>query len=259
MGERTSHAPGTFSWTDLSTTDPDAAKEFYARLLGWEYEDMPAGEGVVYSMAQIDGKNVAAISPMQQGMEGHPPYWTSYVTVEDADAMAEKARSLGGNVLAPPFDVFTAGRMAVIQDPQMAAFAIWQPRDHIGAGLVNDPGALTLNQLNTSDPEAAAEFYSGLFRWDISQDATEPTAYWGISNQGRVNGGMMNLPEGSPAPPHWLVYFTHTSVDDAVKTIEDGGGSVMVVPMDVPGGGRILVAMDPQGAAFALFTGRIDD
>lgn len=258
MGERTSHEPGTFSWTDLSTTDQAAAKDFYGRLLGWEYDDQPAGEGIVYSMAKIGGRSVAAISPMQQGMEGHPPYWTSYVTVEDADATAEKAASLGGNVLAPPFDVFTAGRMAVIQDPQKAALAVWEPRDSIGAELVNDPGALTINQLNTNDAEAAAAFYSELFGWTISPVEGGPAPYWGISNQGRVNGGMMNMPEGAPYPPHWLVYFTHPSLEDAIATIEDGGGSVAVQPIEVPGG-RILVALDPQGATFALFEGDVDD
>ena len=258
MGERTSHKPGTFSWTDLSTTDQDAAKEFYGRLLGWDYNDSDIGDGAVHSMALIDGKEVAAISPMQQAMEGHPPYWTAYITVENADATAEKAASLGGTVLAPPFDVFTAGRMAVIQDPQKAAFAVWQPIENIGAQLVNDPGSLTMTQLNTSDPEAAGSFYRDLFGWEIEQFATEPMAYWSISNDGRLNAGMMNLPEGSPAPPHWLVYFTTTSVDDAAKTIQESGGTVMVPPMDVPSG-RLLVAMDPQGGAFALFEGEVDD
>ena len=258
MGERTSHAPGTFSWVDLSTTDQGAAKDFYARLLGWEYDDRPAGEGIVYSMAQIGGKDVAAISPMQQAMEGHPPYWTSYVTVEDADATAKKAQELGGNLLAPPFDVFTAGRMAVIQDPAKAAFAIWQPIDNIGAHLVNDEGALCLNQLNANDVEAVIPFYRDLFGWEIAQVGTDPAPYWGVSNEGRVNGGMMNMPEGTPAPPHWLVYFTHQALDDAAATIESSGGTVVVAPMEVPTDSRILVAMDPQGATFGLFEGRID-
>jgi predicted enzyme related to lactoylglutathione lyase len=110
--------------------------------------------------------------------------------------------------MLPAFDVLGAGRMALVRDPQGAIFALWEPRAHIGAGLVNDPGAMVLNQLNTSDPEGAASFYAELFGWRITQVASEPQAYWGIENGGSLNGGVMALPPGTPAPPHWLVYFT---------------------------------------------------
>src|SRR3954451_18038891 len=141
MGERTQYTPGTFSWTDLTTTDQDAAKAFYAALLGWQAEDIPVDENIVYSMQQVDGKNVAAISPQpqQQRDAGAPPAWNSYVTVESADAAVEKAKELGGAAHTPAFDVMTAGRMAVLQDPQGAYFMAWEPRDNIGAGLVNAP------------------------------------------------------------------------------------------------------------------------
>src|SRR5581483_3915521 len=120
MGERTSYTPGTFSWADLSTSDQAAAKEFYGGLFGWESIDMPAGEGVVYSMQAIGGKMVAAIAPQPeaQASAGVPPMWNSYITVESADDAAAKAGELGAHVHAPPFDVMEAGRMAVIQDPQ---------------------------------------------------------------------------------------------------------------------------------------------
>src|SRR5215210_5393221 len=119
MPERTSHAPGTISWTDLATSDQVAAKEFYGGLFGWEYEDMPAGEGIVYSMAKVGGRSAAALSPQQadEAAQGVPPHWNVYVTVEDVDAAARAAGEAGGQVLAEPFDVFDAGRMAVIADP----------------------------------------------------------------------------------------------------------------------------------------------
>src|SRR5919197_2424863 len=144
MGERTQHAPGTFSWADVTTTDQEAAKAFYTGLFGWEIEDVPVGEGVFYSMARVGGRDVAAISPQppQQRDAGVPPVWNSYITVESADAAAERAAELGATVHAPPFDVMDAGRMAVIQDPQGAFFMVWQPKSHHGAQLVNAPGAL---------------------------------------------------------------------------------------------------------------------
>ena len=116
MGERTSHAPGTFSWVDLSTSDPADAKRFYGGLFGWTFDDLPVGDGIVYTMCLIDGKSVCAISAQQEQerSQGIPPHWNNYVTVEDVDASTAKAKELGGNVIVEPFDVLDAGRMSVI-------------------------------------------------------------------------------------------------------------------------------------------------
>ncbi|CAN5165729.1 hypothetical protein BH24ACT1_BH24ACT1_10820 [soil metagenome] len=147
--------------------------------------------------------------------------------------------------------------MALITDPTGAVFAAWQARDHPGAALVNEPGALVLNQLNTDDPETAQRFYTELFGWRVEFNGTEEQAYWGLYNGDALNGGMMALPPGAPAPPHWLVYFTVTGLDNAASRIADLGGRVLVAPMTFESG-RILVATDPQGAAFALFEGNVD-
>jgi predicted enzyme related to lactoylglutathione lyase len=200
-----------------------------------------------------DGKQVAALFEAQEGM---PTAWSSYVTVESADAAAAKAADLGAALMAEPFDVMDAGRMAVIQDPTGAVVSVWESHGSIGAQLVNVPGAITLNQLNTSDPEAAQRFYEGLFGWRTEEMAGGDQPYWGIYNGDRVNGGMMQMPPD--AQPHWLVYFGCDDVDADAGRIADAGGQVMVPPLDVPGG-RVLVAQDPQGAVFGLFAGRFDD
>ena len=256
MGERSEHAPGTFSWAELATGDTEAAKAFYSALFGWEPEDHPIPDGGgAYTFLKRDGLEVAAL-------HGHlppdtPPNWTSYVTVADADEAAERARVLGGSILAAPFDVGGSGRMAALRDPQGAVFAVWQPKSHIGARLVNDPGAMCLNQLNASAPSVARDFYSDLFGWRIEPVSEEPP-YWGIHNGGRLNGGMMPLPDGAPGPSHWLVYFTTEDLDGAAEKIAGLGGRVVVAPMTIPSG-RILVASDPQGAFFALFEGEVDE
>jgi uncharacterized protein len=256
MGDRTSHTPGTFSWTDLATTDPDAAKRFYGPLFSWDFDDQPIpGDGGVYTMLLRDGKAVAALFRAQEGM---PTAWSSYVTVESADAAAAKAADLGGTPMGDPFDVMDAGRMAVIQDPTGAVVSVWEPHGSIGAQFVNGPGAITLNQLNTSDSESAQRFYEGLFGWRTEQVGGGDQPYWGIYNGDRLNGGMMQLPPDAPAPPHWLVYFGTDDVDADAGRIGDAGAQIIVPPIDVPGG-RILVAQDPQGAVFGLFAGRFDD
>lgn len=257
MGDRTSHTPGTFSWAELSTTDPDAANRFYGELFGWDYDDQPIpGDGGFYTMARVGGKDVAALF---RGQEGMPTFWGSYVTVESADSAAARASDLGATLMAEPFDVMDAGRMAAIQDPTGAVFSVWQPHGSIGATFVNGPGALTLNQLNTSDPAAAERFYTELFGWRIEQVAGGDQPYWGIYNGDRLNGGMMGMPaDAGPMPSHWLVYFGSEDVDAGASRAGELGGQVMVPPMDVPGG-RIAVIQDPQGAVVGLFSGRYDD
>ena len=264
MGERTSHAPGAISWTDLGTDDAAGAKDFYGGLFGWEFEDMPVPDAPPYTMARIGGKAVSAI--YERTTRQGPPAWLSYVTVEDADATAARAAELGATTFQEPLDVMDAGRMAVLQDPTGAVFAIWQPGTSIGAELVNDEGAMSLNQLNTSDPEAAQSFYSTLFGWrfdELPEAAAESAdvagqQYWGIFNGDRLNGGMMPLLQAGPgAPPAWLVYFTSADLDRSVARIDELGGQVVLQPMRIQSG-RIAVAQDPQGATFALFEGEVD-
>jgi len=255
MGQRTSHAPGTISWSDLGTSDPGAAKSFYSSLFGWEQDDMPIPDGGTYTMLRKNGKDAAALSSAQEGM---PTFWNTYVTVESADDAAAKAGELGGTVIAEPFDVMDAGRMAVIQDPTGAMFCVWEPNRHIGAAIVNAPGALTLSQLNTGDPERAIEFYSGLFGWGSEPIEGGDMPYWGWSNDGRLAGGMMRVPADMGAPPHWLNYFGIESVDDAVGRIGELGGQIVLPPTEVPGG-KIIVASDPQGAVFGLWSGQYND
>ena len=255
MGERERYDPGTFSWAELSTSDVESAKGFYTGLFGWETEDQPLPDGGAYTIARVGGRDVAGLTPAQPGQ---PPAWNSYVTVEDAGAAASKAAELGGNVVVEPFDVMEEGRMAVIQDPTGAFFCVWQPRNTIGAGLVNGHGLLSLNQLNTNDPERAIEFYSALFGWSFDAVPGSEIAYWGVYRGESLNAGMMQQPQDAPAPPHWLVYFGVDDIDAAARQIGDSGGALLVEKTAVPGG-EFVVAQDPQGAVVAMFAGRFDD
>jgi predicted enzyme related to lactoylglutathione lyase len=258
MGERTQYLPGTFSWTDLTTTDQDAAKAFYGSLFGWEVDDRPVGDGMVYSMMQLDGKEVAAISPQPQMLReaGAPPTWNSYVTVESADASAERAKELGATLMSPPFDVMDAGRMSVIQDPQGAVFEVWEPRENIGAALVNVPGALCWNELQSPDLEASTAFYSGLFGWNISPFEGSPEPYLVIMNADRANGGIREVtPPGTP--PHWLVYLGTEDIDTGLAKVAELGGTVIAGPIDIQMA-KIGIVQDPQGAVFALYAGDLE-
>jgi uncharacterized protein len=258
MAERTQYAPGTFSWTDLSTTDQDGAKKFYGELFGWDADDQPVGDGMTYSMMNVGGKPVAAIA-LQNEMQrqaGAPPAWNSYVTVESADESADRAAKLGANVIVPPFDVMEVGRMAVIQDPQGGFFMLWQPKLHIGASIVSAHGALSWNELATADLDASAEFYAELFGWQAEPMEGMEFPYRVIQNAGNSNGGIR--PSQPNEPCYWLVYFGTDDIDASLAKSTELGGTTLVGATDI-GIGKIAVLRDPQGAVFALFAGDFDD
>lgn len=260
MGQRTQYTPGTFSWTDLNTTDQEAAKAFYSALFGWEVTDMPAGEGVDYSMAAIDGKWVGAISPQpqQQRDAGVPPAWNSYVTVENVDDTAARAKELGATLHAEPFDVLEAGRMAVVQDPQGAWFLLWQPKDHIGAGLVNAPGALSWNELGSPDLEGSGRFYGELLGWTTTpMEGSDPPYLVIQTADGRSNGGI-RPPAPPGTPPFWLVYFATADIGASLEKVTSLGGTVLMGATDI-GVAKVAVVQDPQGAVFALYDGALED
>lgn len=257
MGERSQYTPGTFCWVDLSTSDQEAAKAFYGSLFGWQADDRPIGDGSVYSMMRLDGRDVAAIAtqPQQQRDAGVPPLWNSYISVESADATVARATELGGTAHAPAFDVLKAGRMGVIQDPQGAYFLAWEAREHPGAGLVNAPGALVWNELQSPDLDASTAFYGELFGWGVEEFAGMGDRYLTIKIGEAANGGMRTLsPAGSP--PSWLVYFGADDLDVSLARVQELGGSVLAGPIDIEIA-KIAVVQDPQGAVFALYAGEM--
>jgi len=256
--EFSSHSPGTFSWPELATTDQKAGVAFYRKLFGWDVNEQPIGPTGTYSMFQLRGKEVAAAYTMQpdERQLGIPPHWNSYVSVENVDETAARAKALGGSVLVPPFDVMDAGRMAVLQDPQGAVFQVWQAKRHPGARVLREPGALCWTELITSDTRAAEKFYTQLFGWGAKTgtDAGSTPPYTEFSVGSTAGAGMMAAqPEWGKVPPHWTPYFQVDNVDTTAQQASAAGGTVMMPPMDLPNVGRFAMLQDPQGAVFAIF------
>jgi predicted enzyme related to lactoylglutathione lyase len=206
-------------------------------------------------MAKLQGHSVAAIGGVQD--ESTPPHWNCYVTVADADASAARAAELGATLVAEPFDVFDAGRMAAFRDPQGAVLSVWQAKENIGAGLVNVPGALNWNDLISPDLEASAAFYRDLFGWQIEEVPGSEGQYWSITNNGGLNGGMMPMPPGGH--PAWNLYFAVEDVDAAVARAGELGAATVMGPMDIPNGSRFAILRDPQDAVFSVVSGEMED
>lgn len=252
MPEMTSHTPGTPSWVDLATPDTEASVAFYDSLFGWTSpppasDDQSGG----YRLFHLRGVPVAGAAPIVTA--DHPPSWTTYITVTDADEAMAKVRSAGGTVVVEPMDVMSAGRMAVFADPTGATAAVWQPGDHIGAGVVNEPGSLCWNELTTRDGDAARAFYREVFGWTAVDTSPGGQSYTTWRLNGRDIGGMIVMDDRWPAeiPPHWMVYFAVENTDAAVAHAKELGGTVSVEPFDLPVG-RFAVLHDPHGALFSV-------
>jgi hypothetical protein len=274
MLERDGYIPGVPCWVDTSQPEPAAAATFYSGVFGWECEDvMPPDSPGKYLMARLHGGDVAAIASQP---EGGPPMatWNTYIWVDSADETAAKVWAAGGRVLTEPFDVSDAGRMAVLADPEGASFCIWEAGRHRGARIVNEPGSVNFNVLNTRDLAGAQSFYGQVFGWELLDLAGGGGQMWLLPGYGDfleksdpglrarmaenyapsrfedvVAGLTPIVPGQGDVQPHWGVTF---AVGDADATAEEAtalGGRVIVAPFDAPWV-RMTVLADPAGATF---------
>lgn len=252
MAETATVAIGEPGWADLSSSDPTAARAFYGDLFGWAADvvDDPAAGG--YGMFSVAGKEVAGSGPLQN--EQQPTAWTVYVMVDDADATAAKVTAAGGTVLAPPFDVMDAGRMAIVADPSGGVLGLWQPGTHRGFGLRGASGSFCWAELNSTDLARAQAFYAAVFDWDPVASPVPGMTYTEFKLRDQsIAGGMSMMPDvPAGTPSNWLVYFAIDDVDATVAKLKLLGGGVHHPPDDIPEVGRFAVVHDPQGGVFAL-------
>lgn len=253
-----SHYRGKFVWYELMTTDVAAATDFYGKVVGWTARDsgMPGMEYLLFHAGDFMVAGLMA-QPEELRKMGAPPGWLGYVAVADVDAASQQAADRGGAVYVPPRDIPGVGRFAVVADPQQAVFALFKgsPGDTPPpAPPPGTPGQVGWHELYASDWEAVFPFYADLFGWkkDQAMDMGEMGTYQLFAAaDGPAIGGMFNKPPQVPAN-FWLYYFNVEAIDAAVDRVKANGGSVLMGPMEVPGGAFIVQGMDPQGAAFAL-------
>jgi len=246
-----SYPNGVPSWIDIGTSDLAEARSFYSQLFGWTIQEGPPEAGG-YSIAELRGKPVAGLGPQQNP---GPPYWTVYINVDSADDTAAAIADNGGQMFMPPFDVMDVGRMAIAADPTGAAFGLWQPNQHKGAGIVNEPGTFSWAELVTDDVDAAKSFYGSVFGWSSETYGEAAGAYTESKLGDRSVAGIIARPPMMPAevPNSWVVYFSVTDTDKAVARVGELGGGTRVPPMDIEPG-RFAVVTDPAGASFSVIT-----
>lgn len=272
MEPRDGYIEGVPCWCDSDQPDPEAAKEFYGGLFGWEFENISPPEAPApYHIGRLPGGDVGAIGGIP---EGSPPMarWNTYIWVDNVDNTTKKAVDAGGSVVAEPMDVGQDGRMSIVSDPEGAVFSLWEPKEYKGAQVVNEPGSVNFNDLNVRDIGAAKEFYGSVFGWDtMALGGTD--AFWVLPAYGdhleELNPGLresmaeMGVPgfenvvaslnqiseDQGDTPGHWGITFAVEDADKAARRATELGGSVVVPPFDAPWV-RATVLSDPQGAVF---------
>ncbi len=273
MQERTSYLQGVPCWLDLMLPEPEAAKNFYGALFGWEFENSaPEESPEPYYLATLRGKNVAAVGGPHRA--GAAPRWNTYTAVDSVDRASERVRKAGGTVIGEPMDVPDAGRMGMFADAQGAAFSVWQADSFIGAQLVNEPGTWNFSELHTSNSDAAADFYRSVFDWEVLDFSVGDSAYKFFKLDGYGASLSKNNAEfaeriaaderaaafadvvatliseqESASSPHWSVVFAVDDADRVAAETERLGGKIIVPPFDAAPV-RMTVLADPQGAVF---------
>lgn len=253
MADTKTFVVGAPAWVDLSTSDPAAAREYYAKLFGWKVEVAPDPAAGGYAMAKIGDKHVAGIGGTQDPHA--PPAWMIYIGTRDADGIAKKVEAAGGKVVAAPFAVLNAGRMAVFQDPTGAFVSVWEPKEMQGSDVMYAPNTFAWAELNSRGIEKATAFYAEVFGWGEKKSPMGEGAGDYIEfklHDESIAGAMeMNPKVPNEIPSYWMVYFGVADVDKAFEKAVESGGHEMLAPQDFPGG-RFAIVSDPQGAAFGL-------
>lgn len=249
----TPYAPGTPAWVDMMTTDRVATMDFYGGLFGWDFE-IGGPETGYYTMALVRGKPVAGFGEMP-GDTMFPVVWTTHLATDDLEETITRINRAGGKILVPEYDTGGPGRGAIAVDPTGAAFGLWEAGTHIGAYIVNEPGAVVWNELATRDPANATEFYRAVFDFDLEPMPDFP--YTELRVDGRTVGGIFGMGEGIPAeiPSHWTTYFAVSDVDQAVEDARELGGIPVGTVADSTYG-RFTTLGDPMGATFKVIQPR---
>lgn len=251
MTDRERAQPGTISWVDLQTPDLDGARRFYGALLGWTFTGGDASTGS-YTYAHVRGRRAAGMIPLRPG-SSFPPAWSVYVAVDDAERTARAVVEAGGTVVVPPTDAGPSGRMAFFADPAGARFGVWQGKQHQGAQVVDEDGALVWNEVYARDAAKARAFYRRVFALTEQRLDAPDIDYWTLRKDGETAFGAMQIPAQWPAeePSRWNTYFAVADADATAAKAIELGGKAPAPGFDTPYG-RMAMLHDPFGASFCV-------
>ena len=239
------------AWVDLASADPEASRNFYRQMFGWDIQVDPDPQYGGYSMATDAGVGLAGIGPKQD--PNAPTAWSLYIGTDDAAALAQRVTDNGGKVVVAPFDVGDQGKMAVFQDPSGAFISAWQASGMRGF-VSHQFGAFDWGELNARNVASVLPFYQNVFGWTLKSDPMpDGRMYYEFTMDGESILGAWEMSDMVPAdvPSFWQIYFNVDDVDAWHTRALQLGGSEVVAPQSMPDG-RFSICMDPQGASFGL-------
>lgn len=220
-----------FCHYELRTRDVAAAEAFYAAVLGQR----------ALSIVPLPPHVAAA---------GAPPHWLGYIAVDDVERAAQAFSERGAARLGPLRPTAYGGQCALLRDPGSAVVAVCTPPP--AAAESRD---VVWHHLNTADLSAASAAYRELLGWQLTEPldggALGVVQHFAWRASGPDVGSISAIANRPGVHPHWLFHFAVAELDAAVETVKAARGTV-IGPMELPGGERVAVCDDPQGAAFAL-------
>lgn len=246
-------AASRFVWQDLMTTDPAKSLAFYEALFGWERRPFDMGPAGTYDMLHAGEVAIGGMMPLDPG-QNIPSHWIPYISVDSVDAACAKADATGGKTCVPPTDIPNVGRFAVVEDPGGAVFSpFWSSSPAMPEPKNAPRGTFAWNELMTDNCEKASAFYAGLTGWTVeTMDMGPMGLYWLFKRDSAFAAGMMQMPAGEQARPHWLPYVDVASCDESAAKAAELGARTYVTPTDIQGWGRFAILADPTGATFGI-------
>ncbi|MFE4194786.1 VOC family protein [Paenarthrobacter sp. NPDC056912] len=253
MTVRKHYASGEPCWADLQTRDVAAAKDFYGKVFGWTYKDLPTPDGRSYAQAFVKDQLVAVIAPQNSLQEaaGTNGQWNVYIAATDTEEIAEDSVHAGGKLQFGPETVADTGVLAFVEPPGGGTTGIWQAGTHLGSHLFNEPGALAWAELLTPEPQAAVAFFQQLFGYEVTEypqdDGGNYSTLMVIDDE---VAGIVPAGEGEEAA--WQIYYGVSDLRRAAEAAVAAGGEMLVEPEEIPEAGSLATIQDPQGGVLSL-------
>ncbi|GAB3285208.1 VOC family protein [Parahaliea aestuarii] len=253
---------GKVVWHDLLSDTPARTEAFYSGLFGWEFEALPL-ESANYTLIRHQGRLIGGMVDQNElPIREDVSQWVVVISVADLEAAVNALDSAGGKVLTPPTSLGERGDLAVVTDPEGAAFALLETRhgDPADGGDRPASGDFLWDELWAGEPEAAGNFYRkalgyGLEQRELGSDQ-QPLSYTVFNSAGQPRAGLRGLPvEG--LKPTWVSYVRvadAAELESILSRVEGLGGRILVPATDRPAGGRVALIAGPSGAGIALQT-----
>jgi predicted enzyme related to lactoylglutathione lyase len=241
---------GTPTWIDLMTPDIGAARAFYQKVFGWEY-DIGNPEFGGYTTARLGQRSAAGLMGIQPDGPPTPVAWGLYFASDDIAADVARAVELGAKLLYPAMAVGDFGSMATLVDPTGATFSFWQAQSHVGTQVAEEPGSVAWFELYSPNAKQARDFYTAVLG-ATADPMPGGMEYYVLKHGDTMQAGIMQIdPSWGDFQAQWITYFAVANVDETAATVAKLGGKVMGNIEDSPFG-RIAALMDPSGAAFKV-------